>query len=129
LLVLATGLTNRAARLSRRRVDVNPFWPSLISDAMSGWASLSLAGGLLVLTAALVAPGIADWLRDGRVYLHWSRLLAGSFCLLSACQVLVFAVLMKVLERWIAERPAGVSTSSSVRASSTAPQSEPMVPA
>jgi glycosyltransferase involved in cell wall biosynthesis len=104
MLLLATGLVNRAARLSRRRVDANPFWPALISSVLRGPALLTLLVGSFAASIGFLWPGIVDLSTTGKVYLHWSRLLAGAFFLFSALQMSVFAVLMRVVGIWVGER-------------------------
>lgn len=100
LLLLATGLTNRMARLSRRRVDANTFWAALIGAAVRGPVFLLLGAILVVGAFAFLWPGIVELVTTGKVYMHWSRLLAGSFLLFSACQTGIFYVLVKVTDVW-----------------------------
>jgi glycosyltransferase involved in cell wall biosynthesis len=105
LLLLATALTSEMAHLGSRRSQSTMFWPGLT-------ASLLHRGPVLVVLvtalagAALVAfwPGIVQLSTTGAVSMHWSRLLAGAFALFSAAQVVVFAVLLKVIMIWTDQR-------------------------
>jgi glycosyltransferase involved in cell wall biosynthesis len=108
LLLLATALVNRAARLSRRRTDANAFWPALVSSVLQGPTLVTLILFLTVCSLFFLWPGIAEWGLTGNLHLHWSRLLAGVFCLYSALQTTVFAILMKVIGIWAGERSAHV---------------------
>ncbi len=104
LLLFATGLTNRMARLSRRRADANTFWAGLVGTVARGPVLLGLAGTLSLATLIFWWPGIAEFATTGKVNMHWSRLLAGSFTLFSAVQAGIFCVLVKVADVWIAQR-------------------------
>lgn len=100
LLLLATGLTNRMAQFSRRRVDANTFWATLIGASVNGPVLLGLAVVLSIASVGFLWPGIAEFFSTGKVHMHWSRLLAGSFSLLSLFQVSIFFVLVKVTDVW-----------------------------
>ena len=100
LLLLATGLTNRMARFSRRRVDANTFWATLIGASVQGPVFLGLAAGLFIASVGFLWPGIVDFFSTGEVQMHWSRLLAGSFTLFSLFQMGIFFVLVKVTDVW-----------------------------
>jgi ABC-type iron transport system FetAB permease component len=104
LLLLATALTNRMAHLSPRRLEANMFWPSLTADLLRGTTLGVLIAALLAASLFFLWPGIIELTTTGRVYMHWSRLLAGAFALFSIAHVLVFAVLLKVVAVWRDQR-------------------------
>lgn len=107
LLLLATALTNRAARLSRRRLDANPFWPALVSAVLQGPLLAGLLTSMVGAALFFLWPGLVEWCTTGKVYMHWSRLLAGTFCLFSALQTAVFAILLRVVGIWAHESSEG----------------------
>ena len=100
LLLLATSLTNRMASFSRRRIDAETFWASLIRVAFGPRLLLALIAALVVASGWSLWPGLVEYATTGGVTLHWSRLLAGALGLLSAFQCAVFAVLLRVVTVW-----------------------------
>ena len=104
LLLLATALSNQMACFSRRRPDGNSFWAGGIRSLLSGWRMLTILAIFAGSSVGFLWPGLLQWITTGQVTLHWSRLLAGAFCLLSAFQTGVFVVLLKVVGLWITER-------------------------
>lgn len=112
LLLLATGLTNRMAEFSRRRVDANTFWATMMGAAVRGPVFVVVTLGLLLASAAFLWPGLTELVTTGKVYMHWSRLLAGSFTLFSLCQMGIFFVLIKVTEVWKQQQDANELTAS-----------------
>jgi hypothetical protein len=65
--------------------------------------------GLLIamlLSSALyfLWPGLVEFTTTGQVYMHWSRLLGGAFAVFSIGQIVVFAVLFKMVETWQEQR-------------------------
>lgn len=60
----------------------------------------ALAALFVVVAFLFVWPGLVEYLTTGGTHLHWSRLLAGAFCLFSAAQPGVFIVLLKTVELW-----------------------------
>lgn len=100
MLLLATGMTNRMARLSRRRAEANTFWATLFGTCFQGPVILSLSVILLIVSVGFLWPGLVDFIGTGKVDMHWSRLLAGSFTLFCLFQVGIFFVLVKVVDVW-----------------------------
>lgn len=100
LLLLATALTNQMAHLSTRREEANLFWPSLLADVLRGKTLAVLIGVLTIAFFVLLGPGLLQYAETGKVYTHWSRVLAGAFALLSIAHVLVFTIMMKVVAIW-----------------------------
>ncbi len=98
LLLLATGLTNRMAQFSRRRVDANKFWATLVGTCVQDPVFLGLVVVLFFTSVGFLWPGIIEFFSTGQVHMHWSRLLAGSFTLFSLFQTGIFFVLVKVTE-------------------------------
>ena len=77
--------------------------------SLENWLSITPWVGISALIWALLAigflwPGLVEYVTTGKVYLHWSRLLAGAFSLLCAFQTSVFALLLKVLSVWRTQR-------------------------
>ncbi len=104
LLLLATALSNQMASFSRRRPEGDSFWAGGIRSLLSGWRLTGILAIFAGCSIGFLWPGLLQWVTTGQVTLHWSRLLAGAFCLLSAFQTGVFAVLLKVIAIWITER-------------------------
>jgi len=99
-LLLATALTYRMAEFGPRRRSANTFWPSLVASVLQGPLLICVLVFLLFVAAAILWPGIVQYSTHGRVTLHWSRLLAGSFSLSCAFQTALFALLLKVVAVW-----------------------------
>ena len=59
---------------------------------------------LLALSIFFLWPGIVEFATTARISLHWSRLLAGAFTLLSAGQTAVFALLIEVVSLWMRQK-------------------------
>ena len=104
LLLLATALCNQMASFSRRRPDANSFWAGGIRALLSGYRAIVIMAVFVICSVGFLWPGLVQWVATGAVTMHWSRLLAGAFCLLSAFQIGVFVVMMKVVELWLSER-------------------------
>jgi lysylphosphatidylglycerol synthetase-like protein (DUF2156 family) len=102
-LLLATILTFRISAFSRRRPEARPFLPGFLSTLFTG--KTVVLGSAFAATVGIwfLAPGLAEWFRDGQVYFHWSRLMAGVFCLNAAVQIAVFGLLARVAETWFGE--------------------------
>ena len=104
LLLLATALTNQMAHLSSRRLEANMFWPSLTADLLRKSNLGILIAALLVASLFFLWPGIIELTTTGKVFMHWSRLLAGAFALFGIAHLAVFAVMLKVVEIWRDQR-------------------------
>jgi hypothetical protein len=115
LLLLATALSNQMASFSRRRPAANSFWAGGIRALLSGRPAIVIFALLVLSAMGFLWPGLVQWTTTGAVTMHWSRLLAGAFCLLSAFQIGVFLVMMKVVELWLSERRPNLSASLSDR--------------
>jgi glycosyltransferase involved in cell wall biosynthesis len=104
LLLCAAVLSHRMAALGPRRRGGDTFWAPLVAHLFSGKL---LAVFLVVVIAASLSflwPGIVEYVTTRRVYLHWSRLLAGSFGLLLAFQAVITGVLLRVIAVWQEKR-------------------------
>jgi glycosyltransferase involved in cell wall biosynthesis len=100
LLLLAIALVNQMAHFSRRRSEANLFWPSIVGKLLQ-LPVLGLIMALLLMAAIMFLwPGIVEFVATRHVSLHWSRLLAGTFSLLSLVQTAVFVLLIKVVSIW-----------------------------
>jgi len=105
LLLLATALANQTASLSTRRLEATTFWPGLISDVLHRGTVLGLLIAILLSSALyFLWPGLVELTTTGQVYMHWSRLLGGAFAVFSIGQIVVFAVLFKMVETWQEQR-------------------------
>jgi glycosyltransferase involved in cell wall biosynthesis len=100
MLLLATALMYQMAAFGPRRGSANAFWPFVVAGVMRGRALAVILVVFLVLAGVFLWPGIIEYGATGHVTLHWSRLLAGAFSLLSGLQTAVFALLLKVLSVW-----------------------------
>jgi hypothetical protein len=100
MLLMMTAVVNRMATFGPRRQAANGFWPALVSAVFDGPITVVIVTFLLVMAGLFLYPGIVEFLSSGTVTLHWSRLLAGAFALLSAFNVSLFAIAMKVIAVW-----------------------------
>jgi hypothetical protein len=96
----ATALANQMAQFSPRRPDAGMFWPSIIAGLFSGISLFVIMLALLAMSIGFIWPGIVEYATTRQVSLHWSRLTAGAFCLLSMLQMGIFALLSKVVSIW-----------------------------
>ncbi len=104
MLLLASALANRMARLSSRRDESVGFWSSVVASLFTG---KPLAAVVIVFTGLSIGflwPGIVEFVSTGKITLHWSRLIAGAFTLFTVLQALIFFVLMKVVAIWSSEQ-------------------------
>ncbi len=99
-LLLASALANRMALLSSRRDESVGFWSSVVASLFTGKPLAVITGFLTVLSIGFLWPGIVEFITQGSVSLHWSRLIAGAFTLFTVIQMLIFFVLMKVVSIW-----------------------------
>jgi len=106
MLLLATALSNQMAAFGPRRREATPFFATLARKVLKTTTSVTLAGMLVFMALVFLWPGIVELVTTGKVYMHWSRLIAGAFALTSAAQVSVFAVLMAVCQIWDRDRQA-----------------------
>ena len=97
----ATALANQMAQFSRRRPDAGMFWPSITAGLFSGIPLFVIMLALLAMSIGFIWPGIVEYATTRQVSLHWSRLTAGAFCLLSMLQMGIFALLIKVVSIWV----------------------------
>jgi glycosyltransferase involved in cell wall biosynthesis len=105
LLLLATALTNQMAHLGSRRAESVSFWSSISAELLNRRAMVALLiASLLGCALLFLWPGIVEFVETGRVSLHWSRLLAGAFALLSVVHVVLFSVLFEVVTVWRGQR-------------------------
>lgn len=100
LTLLAVGVTAKMAHFGPRRQRANSFWAGLISMALSGRSLFLILIALFAMSIWSLWPGLTEYFWDGTVSLHWSRLMAGAFGLLSMVQTAVFALLCKVVDIW-----------------------------
>jgi glycosyltransferase involved in cell wall biosynthesis len=99
-LLLATALAYRMAGFGPRRGSANAFWPYVVASVMRGRVLAGILVCLPLVSGAFLWPGISQYAATGHVTLHWSRLLAGAFCLSCTLETAVFALLLKVLAVW-----------------------------
>lgn len=99
-LLLASTLTTKLAEFGPRRISARSFWPVLASNILSGRIPIVAACLLLLVSIALVWPGIVEYASSGGVTLHWSRVIAGSFGIFSSFQLVLFTLLMQIAGVW-----------------------------
>jgi glycosyltransferase involved in cell wall biosynthesis len=104
MLLLATALANGVAQFGPRRSTAVSFWSSLITALLRGRVLVAMTLLLLALSVFFLWPGIVEFATTGGITLHWSRLLAGAFTLLSAGQTAVFALLIEVVSLWMRQK-------------------------
>jgi glycosyltransferase involved in cell wall biosynthesis len=105
LLLLASALTNQMAHLGSRRAAAVSFWSSLSAELLNRRAMVwTLIASLMGVAVLFLWPGIVQFVETGTVSLHWSRLLAGAFALLSVVHVVLFSVLFEVVAVWRDQR-------------------------
>jgi glycosyltransferase involved in cell wall biosynthesis len=81
--------------------DVQSFWSSIVESTFSGKCATAIVFALVALASVLVHPGVQEYLTTGRVSLHWSRVIVAAFALLTAFQVLLTALLLRIMRHWI----------------------------
>jgi glycosyltransferase involved in cell wall biosynthesis len=99
--VLAAGLANELSHFGPRRSAATAFWPSLITSFLDSSLLPAVTVLLLALSAFFLWPGVVEYWTTGHVTLHWSRLIAGTFALLSAAQTATFGFLAGFVSLWI----------------------------
>ncbi len=104
MLLLATALTNQIARFGPRRTAANAFWPSFVASLFRGPVLATILLFLFAISVFFLSPGIVEYATTRHITLHWSRLLAGAFSILSALQTAVFALLIEVVSLWLRQR-------------------------
>ncbi len=106
-LLSATALTQQMAKLGPRRREGSAFWPLLVTQLFRGWGLGVLVAMAVLISLFLLWPGIYQYATTGRIVLHWSRVLVGTFGLLVVVQALVTYVLIRVLGVWIYQKSQG----------------------
>jgi glycosyltransferase involved in cell wall biosynthesis len=104
LLLCAGVLTHRMATLGPRRQGGDTFWAPVLANFFSGKPLLAFLTVVGLAALAFLWPGIYDYASTGHVYLHWSRLLAGSFGLLLGFEAAITGVLLQVVTIWQQKR-------------------------
>ena len=99
-LVLATALIAQMSDLGPRRAGTASFWPSIVANVMRVPVVSGLFLALLGVAGFFLWPGVVEYATSGGTTLHWSRLLAGAFCILAAFQAAVFGVMFAVVSLW-----------------------------
>lgn len=105
-LLLASALANRMAQLSTRREESVGFWSSIVASLFTGNLLALIVVLLTGISIGFLWPGIVEFVSTGKITLHWSRLIAGSFTFFAVVQTLIFFVLMKVVAIWSSEQEA-----------------------
>ena len=99
--------TSFARLLHRKSLRATGIERSLLSPGVTGrlhWGAALLIGGAFVLNA----QGVREYLTNGTVSEHWSRLLAGVVLVLTAVHLLLYQILVAylgALERRFVNRP------------------------
>jgi glycosyltransferase involved in cell wall biosynthesis len=96
-MLLGTALCRQFAPNGRRRRSTQTFWPAIVAGALrrpAVWYGICF---FLVAGALFLRPGSNPLLTTKSGALHWSRLLAGAFCLTCALQTALFSFLMRVV--------------------------------
>jgi len=104
MLMLATALTYQMASFGPRRQSANAFWPFFVARVMRGTGLGIILLSLVLVSVFFLWPGITQYLAEGHVDLHWSRLLAGAFTVSCFLQTLIFAFLLQVVSIWQSEQ-------------------------
>ena len=100
LALSAAALVSRMSELvlSRGR---RAFWMSLLVSSFRGVRVTVFVTALVGTSAALVWPGLVEYVQTGHVTLHWSRVLVAAFGLLVATQALLTGVLLRITTLWL----------------------------
>ena len=104
LLLCATALAHRMAVFGPQRRDGVSFWPPVVSRMFEGKQLALFVAVAVILSLAVLRPGIVEYFRTAHITLHWSRVIVGAFGLMLAFQALVTGVLMQVLAIWRAQQ-------------------------
>jgi glycosyltransferase involved in cell wall biosynthesis len=98
-LFCAAALSDRILSLVYRRRSVT-FFSSLFDRLLAAAHLWPLAIVATSAAVALVWPGLIEYVRTGRVTIHWSRPVAAVFLLQVALVAVVQAVLLKIVDLW-----------------------------
>lgn len=104
LLLLAAALAGQLAEMGLQRTGRQRFWPWIVTAILGGRSLVVLMAFLFVSGVLFLWPGIVEFASTGGITLHWSRLMAGAFCLFSMLQTGVFGVLLRIAAIWKRER-------------------------
>lgn len=101
--ILSLGAAAVASRMSELVVDRGGpgFWMSLLVGWFRGTRVTVLVLLLVAVSAALVWPGLLEYVRTGHVTLHWSRVMVAAFALLVAFQAALTRLLLRITTLWI----------------------------
>lgn len=96
----AATLVSQLSRLALTR-GKRAFWMSMMVGSFRGFRFALLLVLLVGSSAALVWPGLVEYVTTGHVTLHWSRVLVAAFGLLVAFQTALTAVLLRIATLWL----------------------------
>ncbi len=109
-LLAGAALAHGMSRFGPKPRGEEPFWPSLLVSFFESRAPILVAAFFLVLSLFLLWPGVVQYLTRLELteeVMPWSRFMTGIFGLLLVSQVLVSAVLIRVLRIWKTQSPPG----------------------
>jgi hypothetical protein len=100
LALTATALVSRMSELVLTR-EKPSFLMSFLAGWFRGYRLLFLIVLLTVVSAALVWPGVLEYVQTRQVTLHWSRVIVSAFGFLIAFQAAVTAILLRITTLWL----------------------------
>ncbi len=97
----AIGLSHRLASLGPLRKPTDSFYASIAAKLFSPF-SLLIWGSLCTLVSLyLIRDGLVEYITQGTVALHWSRLIVAAFLMSIVFQGFITAILLGVINMWV----------------------------
>ena len=100
-------LSLSAAAIATRMTDLRAgspdrtFWEAGIARLFQSPFSAAGAIALSLGAAALLWPGIVEYLSTGELTLHWSRVIVAAFALFLAFQTMMTRMLLRIIQIWL----------------------------
>lgn len=86
--------------IARTRQRWKSFGTHLLRQTLSKPALVLLSVVSLIVSLALVWPGLVEYATTRHVTLHWSRVIVAAFGIIVAAESLVTAILLKIVSLW-----------------------------
>jgi hypothetical protein len=77
------------------------FLSTLSHRLLRGLPAISLVLGIVAGSTLLVWPGVVEYVSTRHVSLHWSRVIVAAFGFLSAFQIALTALLLRITSLWL----------------------------
>jgi len=100
MLLCATALSHHMASLGPKSRRTDSFWAELIAGLFKGKVLYAFCGINILISLLLYFPGIIEYFTTRTCTLHWSRVLVGTFFILTAFQTMITAILIELVKIW-----------------------------